>query len=118
MSEGTSPITRKNPEQCYILDKELKALVKQASQAKRVNSTTKGKKDNNIKSKSNESVEKADHAIQLNVKNMVSGKLVNKQSVLCLIDSGASVSVVSQGLINKSQYLSSIQPTECPPIVL
>ena len=47
---------------------------------------------------------------------MVQGKLVNKQGVLTLIDSGASVSVISQGIINKSQYLQSIESTRCRPI--
>ena len=56
------------------------------------------------------------HTLQLNVKNMVQGKLVNKQGVLTLIDSGASVSVISQGIINKSQYLQAIKSTECKPI--
>ena len=88
------------------------------------NVTTKGKnvttKGINVKENCQTRCDKdevtTDHHIQLNLKNMVNGKLVNKQGVLCLIDSGASVSVISQGIINKSRYLQALGKTKCKPI--
>ena len=66
--------------------------------------------------KSNEDELVYDHKIQLDLKNMVNGKLMNKQNALCLVDSGASVSVVSRGLINKSSYLQNIPIKSCKDV--
>ena len=75
-------------------------------------------KADNIKicRKTNEDELVYDHQIQLNLKNMVNGKLPNKQNALCLVDSGASVSVISRGLINKSTYLQNIPIETCPNV--
>ena len=108
---------------------EVKSLIKINGNDKKESTTAKAKLNKSInvsnktkgkscQNKGDRCEEIIDHSIQLNLKNMVNGTLVNKQGVLCLIDSGASVSVISQGIINKSQYLQSIETATCKPIVI
>jgi len=49
-----------------------------------------------------------EHHIKLDKKNYCKGKLPNKQSLILLMDSGASINLISRGLIERSPYLKSL----------
>ena len=54
--------------------------------------------------------------IQLSSRNMISGQLPTKQKLLCVIDSGASKSLLSETTLKRSEYLSSLEKIPCVKI--
>ncbi len=53
-------------------------------------------------------------AIQVNKHCMTELLLLNNTKVLCLIDTGSNVNLISESVIKGSEYLSSLPILDCP----